>query len=210
MSPGTYGPSPLKHTTSNTSSIIRVLQDRAEIQVDNDSLYDSMEERNNEETAEGAGEYAEIPDVDPRYLKGLKKHDDQGNVRLISVQGVAVDSSNEDLNTPIQKGLPLGMQTIHYLSAIGDKKALEGLLSLLPIIQAPIDMVLGNKKFKMREGVNVRDGQGRTPLMHAVYNGHKACVRLLAEAGANLSIEAAGQSMSPRFINMRYKVLVLL
>ena len=194
-SPGTFAPTPIKRATSTTSSIIKALQERAEAQqgTTNDSLYDSMEEDNNNGVTVHGGGYSEITDLDPRYFKGLKKHDDNGGVRLISVQGITAASINTDSISPIQQGLPLDMQMIHYVSAVGDRKALEGLLSLLPIIQGPVDMVLGSNKFKIREGINVRDGQGRTPLMHAVYNGHVGCVRMLAEAGANICIESSGE-----------------
>lgn len=195
MSPNTFS-SPIKRATSATSSIVQTLQDKALADKDNDSLYESMLEEiqndsNNEEPNE-AGQYSEITNLDRDYVKGLRKQDFQDGVKLISVQGVTGAQSGKEMALPSQR-LPPDMQAIHYASATGDKKGLEGILSLLPIVQDPVEMVLGSTKFRVREGVNVRDGEGRTPLMHAVYNGHIGCVRLLAEAGANVNIESEGK-----------------
>ena len=190
MSPRTYS-SPIKRTTSTTSSIIQALQNRAEEANDNDSLYDSMREEDKGETDKN--QYSEIADLNPKYFKGLKKHDDQGGVRLISIQGSIPPLPSDNLNiSPLNQDIPPDMQMIHYVSAVGDKKSLEGVLSLLPITQDPVEMVLGSSKFQVRKGVDVRDGWGRTPLMHAVHNGHIDCVKLLAEAGANINLESTG------------------
>ena len=194
MSPNTFS-SPIKRATSATSSIVQTLQDKALADKDNDSLYDSMLEDvqndGNDEESNEAGQYSEITNLDRDYIKGLRKQDFQDGVKLISVQGVTGAQSGQEMALPSQR-LPPDMQAIHYASATGDKKGLEGILSLLPITQDPVEMVLGSTKFRVREGINVRDGEGRTPLMHAVYNGHIGCVRLLAEAGANVNIESEG------------------
>lgn len=204
MSPTTFG-SPIKRTISNTSSIIQALQEKAVNDNDDDSLYNSIHDEEEQRGGDGGtnegqgggGQYSEIAELDYQYFKELNKHDDcEGGVQLISIQGNTSVPPPSSIIAPISKEPPPDMQTIHYMAAIGDKKALEGILALLPIIQDPVESVLGSSKFQIREGVNVRDGYGRTPLMHAVYNGHMDCVKVLCEAGANVNVEASG-----KFIN---------
>ena len=44
----------------------------------------------------------------------------------------------------------------------------------------------------VRQGMDERDGEGRTALMHAVHNNHTQCVKLLAEHGATVNATVDG------------------
>ena len=138
-------------------------------------------------------EAVDAPDVPPysaALYKGLKRHDDaQNNVQLVSIKG---NAQPENKATTFPSGSSSDMLPLHYAAATGNKKALAELLSSLPITQDPVERVLGTEKMCKREGVDVFDSEGRTPLMHAVHNDQKQCVKLLAEAGANINIESNG------------------
>lgn len=134
---------------------------------------------------------ANLPQVDPALYKGLKKHDDQArNVHLISVKGTG---NLPSVNFPPSSSTD--MHPLHYAAATGNKKKLTELISVLPITQDPVEMVLGTEKMCKRKGVEVRDSEGRTPLMHAVHQDHIHCVKLLAEAGANVNSAANGENI---------------
>ncbi len=134
--------------------------------------------------------YLEAPDI-PVYsasvYKELMKHQDTGNVQLVSVKGTISQA----------KSFPIGsssdMSPLHYAAASGDKKELGRLLSSLPVIQDPVEMVLGTEKMCGREGLEVSDSEGRTPIMHAVHNNHLHGVKMLAEVGANVNTLALGE-----------------
>ena len=85
------------------------------------------------------------------------------------------------------------MFPIHYAAGGGDKKALKGILSSLPLRQDPVECVLGSRRLCWRVGVDQVDEVKRTALMHAVHGNHFDCVTLLVEAGANISAVAAGE-----------------
>ena len=179
----------IRSSSSLSANVIQVFQNRAESSNDTDSLYTSLhEEDTNKHT------YSEIPEIDPKNYDAIKKHKGTGNVQLISIRGTI--SNPEIKQNCLDQRDSSDMHTIHYVSAMGHKKDLEGILSLLPIIQDPVEMVLGSNKFCRREGVDVKDGEGRTALMHAVHHGHTECVKLLAEAGANVNIETSGHSLN--------------
>ena len=148
---------------------------------------------NYEQVDSGRHLEASLPQVDPALYKGLKKHDDQSrNVHLVSVKG-----TGHLLETPLVNFPPSSsadMHPLHYAAAVGNKKKLTELISVLPITQDPVEMVLGTEKMCKREGVDVRDSEGRTPLMHAVHQDQIHCVKLLAEAGANVNSAANGEN----------------
>lgn len=143
-----------------------------------------------------AYEMVDVPNLDapdmPVYsaavYKELKKHQDNGNVQLISVKGTV----NHARNLP--KYTSTDMSPLHYAAANGDKKELARLLSTLPVIQDPIEMVLGSEKMIRREGLEVLDSEGRSPIMHAVHNNHLHSIKMLAEVGANVDAIALGGS----------------
>ena len=137
MSPSTFS-SPIKRATSATSSIVQTLQEKALINKDDDSLYDSMLEEiqhgGNSNADSGSNQeaeqrYSEIPNLDREdYVKGLQKDDFQDGVKLISVQGVTAVQSSQAMVIPSQN-LPPNMDPIHYMAATGDKKGLERILN---------------------------------------------------------------------------------
>lgn len=132
-----------------------------------------------------------LPHYNPALYKDLKKHDSQdGNIHLVSVKGTEVLPEKQPMNFPPSSSTD--MHPLHYAAATGNKKTLSELLSILPIIQDPVEMVLGTEKMCKREGVDIRDSEGRTPLMHAVHQDHIQCVKLLAESGANVNSIANG------------------
>ena len=135
-----------------------------------------------------------MPNYDPALYKGLKKHDDKGNVHLVSVKGISDMPMSETMNFP--QGSSQDMHPIHYAAANGNKKLLSEILSVLPIMQDPVEMVLGTNRMCKREGVDVMDSEGRTALMHAVHNDRIQCVKLLAEAGANVNGTSSGKDSS--------------
>ena len=133
----------------------------------------------------------EMPAYNAALYKGLKKHDDRGNVHLVSMKGISDFPESHSMNFPL--GSSADMQPIHYAAASGNKKALLEILSVLPITQDAVELVLGTDRMCRREGVDVCDSEGRTPLMHAVHNNQIQSVKILAEAGANVNADANGE-----------------
>lgn len=152
-----------------------------------DPNYEQVDSGNQEALLE-----AQLPQYNSALYKGLKKHEDQArNVHLVSVKGTGQLPEEAPVNFPPSSSTD--MHPLHYAAATGNKKSLNELLSVLPITQDPVEMVLGTEKMCKREGVDVRDSEGRTPLMHAVHQDHIHCVKLLAEAGANVNSTADGE-----------------
>ncbi len=156
--------------------------------ISHDPEYDSVEEPDGQ-----SQHYTEtqVAAFDPALYKGLKKHEDKGNVHLVSVRGTSEFPHSQAVNFPT--GSSQDMQPLHYAAASGNKKALSEILSQLPILQDTVELVLGTDNFCKREGVDIRDSEGRTPFMHAVHNERVQCVKLLAEAGANVNEDADGE-----------------
>lgn len=134
----------------------------------------------------------EMPAYNAALYKGLKKHDDRGNVHLVSMKGISDFPESHSMNFPL--GSSADMQPIHYAAASGNKKALQEILYVLPITQDAVELVLGTDRMCRREGVDVCDSEGRTPLMHAVHNNQIQSVKILAEAGANVNADANGEN----------------
>ena len=153
-----------------------------------DPNYDEVDSSNQEALLE-----ANLPQYNPAMYKGLKKHDEQArNVHLVSVKGTGTLPEYQSVNFPPSSSAD--MHPLHYAAATGNKKTLSELLSVLPITQDPVEMVLGTEKMCKRDGIDIRDSEGRTPLMHAVHQDHIHCVKLLAEAGANVNSTANGMN----------------
>lgn len=137
--------------------------------------------------------YEEIdrPGVNSAMYKELKKHQDVGNVQLVSVRSTSDLPQSQSMNFP--NGNSTDMQSIHYAASIGDKKALAEILSTLPVQQDTKEKVLSGDRMCRRQGIDVRDSEGRTAFMHAVHNNHTDCVKLLAKQGANVNGIADGK-----------------
>lgn len=110
----------------------------------------------------------------------------QQNVQLISMKPV---SDNVEIVAAVSaQSFPAGssydMQPIHYMASAGDKKKLAQILSQLG---NDSDSQVGT-----RGNVDVKDSEGRTPLMHAIHNEHFACVKMLMDAGADVDIVSNG------------------
>lgn len=135
---------------------------------------------------------SEIAAYNPALLKQLKKHDDRGTVQLVSIKGVDRVSTSKAMSFP--KGSSANMHPLHYAAASGDRKALSEIISALPISQDTVEMLLGTENLVKREGVDVTDSEGRTPLMHAVHNNQLHAVKMLAENGANVNIASTGKN----------------
>lgn len=127
----------------------------------------------------------------PALLKQLKKHDDRGTVQLVSIKGTVGISDSQTMSFP--QGSSSNMHALHYAAASGDKKLLAANISALPISQDTVEMLLGTEKLVQREGIDVVDSEGRTPLMHAVHNNQLQAVKMLAESGANVNQTATGE-----------------
>ncbi len=154
-----------------------------------DPLYCTVEEADTSETSE-VGMVATA--YDAALVKKLKKHDDKGNIQLISIKGMAGDlPASTTMNFP--QGSSTDLHPLHYAAANGNKKVLTELISSLPISQDAVEMVLGSEKLVKREGIDVFDSEGRTPLMHAVHHNQLQVVKMLADAGSDVNIEAVGE-----------------
>ena len=169
--------SPIPETVND--NIIKVLS----LSDDRDSLYESLLEEPEAHT------YSEVIGSAPT-----------GHVQLISIKGRQSEEIIDEGTFMEAGALPSPfsssqMLPIHHAASKGDKKELAEVLGQFPIIQDPVERVLGSKKFCVREGVDVKDGEGRTALMHAVHNDHIDCVQLLIKAGANINIEAPGNKI---------------
>lgn len=154
-----------------------------------DPTYDIVEQPDGEPATYSND--VDLPRYNPGLYKGLKKHENEKNVHLVSVKGISDLPEIQPMNFPV--GSSQDMQPIHYAAATGDRKALSEILAGLPVTQDPVEMVLGTDKLCKKEGVDVRDSEGRTPLMHAVHNDQLQCVKMLAEAGANGNATANGE-----------------
>ena len=121
---------------------------------------------------------------DAKTYKQLRIPASQQNVRLLSMKPV----SDIEVVAASAQSFPAGssydMQPIHYMASSGDKKKLAKLLS-----QLSND---GDDQAGTMGSVDVRDSEGRTPLMHATHNEHFACVKLLMDAGADVDIVTNG------------------
>lgn len=164
---------------TGTSDVIRVLS-QSPLSADQDSLYESLQDETEE-----------------LYSEVVEFTRETGEVQLLSIQGqVPLVTSVSHSEGSFVDTESSQMQPIHYAAAKGDKGELEEVLSLLPIIQDPLERVLGSDKFCLREGVDMRDGEGRTALMYAVHHNHLECVQILARVGANINLEAPGNCNS--------------
>ena len=143
---------------------------------------------------------ADMPVYSASVYKELKKHKENGNIHLISVKDTNTDMpKSQNMNFP--EGSSADMSPLHYAAASGDKKVLVQLLAILPITQDPVEMVLGTEKMCTRQGLEVRDSEGRTPIMHAVHNNHVHSVKMLAEVGANVNTIANGMRQSSNYLS---------
>ena len=135
----------------------------------------------------------------PPPPRSQRKHkDNAGAVQLLSVRGVS--DLPESGSTYFPAGASADMASIHYAAAMGNREALEAFLSLLPVVQDPVEMVLGSNRLCRLEGVDVGDSEGRTPLMHAAHGNHLQCVQLLVGVGANVNTTAKGMGyQTPAF-----------
>ena len=158
----------------------------------------------------GEGIYSEVdrPHYSSALYRDLKKHADVGNVKLISVRGTLDLPESQTMNFPT--GNSANMSPIHYAAATGNKKRLSEILSILPITQDPVEMVLGTEKMCKKDGVDVFDSEGRTPLMHAVHNDKVQCVKLLAEAGAVVNGESNGVCIRYTVMHVRRYIIKLI
>lgn len=155
-----------------------------------DPLYSAVEEVDTSGMSE-----AEIAayQYNPALLKQLKKHDDKkGNVQLVSIKGTGSVTSGAATSFP--QGSSADMHALHYAAANGDKKLLAENIAALPISQDAVEMVLGSEKLVKRDGIDIPDSEGRSPLMHAVHNNRLQAVKTLAENGANINAIAAGKA----------------
>ena len=179
-SPLPSSPLPSSPLPGPINNVLRVLS----LSDDRDSLYESLQEEPEDHA------YTEV--VDPAS---------SDQVWLISIKGRQPEGGTFDEEafwsdvgtTPSPSASEIF--PLHYAAAKGDRKELERIIGGLAIIQDPVERVLGSKKFRVREGIDVKDGEGRTALMHAVHNDHIDCVQVLAKAGANVNIEAPGIGM---------------
>ena len=151
-----------------------------------DPLYSTVEEV---DTSEHSA--VEMAAYNPALLKQLKKHDDKGNVQLVSIKETNKVAPSGTTSFP--ENSSANMHALHYAAASGDKKALAENISALPMSQDTVEMVLGSEKLVRREGIDVADSEGRSPLMHAVHNNQLHAVKMLAENGANVNVIAGGE-----------------
>jgi len=117
-----------------------------------------------------------------------QKPSPQENVQLVSMKPVSdvkvVPASAQSF--PAHSSYD--MQPIHYMASVGDKKKLAQILSQLDNSDDDQAGTRGN--------VDMRDSEGRTPLMHAIHNEHFACAKMLMDAGADVDIISNGLLMS--------------
>ena len=165
-----------------------------------DPLYSTVEEVDSSTQSASAQSRAEMAAYNAALLKQLKKHDDKGNVQLVSVKGIGSVMNKETVNFP--QGSSTDMHPLHYAAASGDKKALAEQISALPQSQDTVEMVLGTEKLFRREGIDVVDSEGRTPLMHAVHNGKLHAAKMLVENGANVNLTANGTWSEPFMVTI--------
>ena len=121
---------------------------------------------------------------DAKTYNQLQKPAPQQNVQLISMKPVVDIEVVAVSAQSFPAGSSYDMQPIHYMASTGDKKKLAQILS-----QLNSD---GDDQAGTSGHVDVRDSEGRTPLMHAIHNEHFACVKLLMDAGADVDIVSNG------------------
>ena len=123
---------------------------------------------------------------DAKTYNQLQKPPPQQSVQLLSMKPV----SDTEVVPASAQSFPAGssydMQPIHYMASTGDRKKLAQILAQL---NGDGDDQAGTMA---RGSVDVRDSEGRTPLMHAIHNEHFACVKLLMDAGADVDIVTNG------------------
>lgn len=103
-------------------------------------------------------------------------------IQLISIKPVSDTAVVSDHSFPA--GSSYDMQPIHYMASTGNKKKLAQLISELNPD--------GDDQAGVRGSIDVKDSEGRTPLMHAIHNEHFACVKMLIDAGADIDIASNG------------------
>ena len=167
------------------NEVVQIMASSASHNEHVDSLYDSLREEPGPSDAAHIYETTGALNYNSQIYKHLKKHEDIGNIHLLSIKGSSEFSVG---NSP-------DMLPIHYAAASGNKKDLENILSELPVIQDPVELVLGSNKLCRREGTDVTDGEQRTALMHAVHNENVECAKMLVEAGASVNAEALGKAI---------------
>ncbi len=156
-----------------------------------DPLYSTIEETGESQVQDREMTDQGLAPYNSALVKQLKKHDNKGNVQLISMKGKAGTTRGTE---KFPTGSSVNMLALHYAAANGDKKALARVISMLPISQDTIERVRGTENLVHREEIDVEDSEGRTPLMHAVHNNQLEAVKMLVEAGANVNRAASDGS----------------
>lgn len=87
-----------------------------------------------------------------------------------------------------------GMTPLHQAAASSNLRLMQDILSAMPIVQDSVEKVLGTKNLRKRGGIDDKDGEGRTALLHAVHSNSLKCVRVLVEQGANINMERSGKA----------------
>ena len=105
----------------------------------------------------------------------------QEAIQLISIKPFSDTVSDQSFPA----GSSYDMHPIHYVASTGDKKKLAQLISEL---NPGSDDQAG-----VRGSIDVKDSEGRTPLMHAIHNEHFACVKMLIDTGADIDIVTNGE-----------------
>ncbi|XP_065884108.1 ankyrin repeat, PH and SEC7 domain containing protein secG-like [Dysidea avara] len=123
-------------------------------------------------------------------------------IQLISIKPVSDTAVVPDHSFPV--GSSYDMQPIHYMASTGDQKKLAQLISELNPD--------GDDQARVRGSIDVRDSEGRTPLMHAIHNEHFTCVKMLIDAGADIDIVSNDGSTPLHHVsyNGSYEMLALL
>ena len=128
----------------------------------------------------------------PRY--NPTPNEEESNI-YEEIEGISSTATEPQVqpNPVLPPGIHPARRAIHYAAASGDKKLLKDILMQLPPVQCSESQ--GDTRPPVREGVDERDGDGRTALMHAVYNNHTHCVKLLVKHGAVVNSEAKGTTL---------------
>ena len=129
---------------------------------------------------QGTAIYEEIgnPEITSVVNDHLQKHRSDASSNLCEQQLLTKNSAS--------------MKSIHYAAADGNNRALGEILSQLPQTVVAAETIIGREWICRRQGIDERDSEGRTALMHAVQNHHSQCVKLLVDAGANVNAVANG------------------
>lgn len=120
-------------------------------------------------------------------LKQLNKRDSMGSVQLISVKRKTGTTSD---TVKFPKGTSTNVLAFHYAAASGDKKTLTQIISTLPVSWDTIESAMGTETLFRREGMDVADSEGRTPLMYVAHNNQLQAVKMLVESGAKVNMAA--------------------